>query len=155
MERLRESYKDIASQHGQLKLQIRTLRSFLEKDRPEVEANCARNWAIDLTGHLIEFQNTLFSHFRSEEGSGIMEEVAQRFPRAVPTINTLRTEHGRILQDLNSILSAAMTYSQGELPENPHIRRWTNALLERLSHHEGEETDLMQRLIYEDLGQGD
>jgi len=84
-----------------------------------------------------------------------MDEMGQRFPRALPAINTLRTEHGRILQDLNSILSAAMTYSQGEIPENPHLRRWTSALLERLSHHESEETELMQSLIYRDLGQGD
>jgi len=155
MERLKQSYKEIAAQHGSLKVQIRELRTYLEKDRPAVQASSAHTWATDLTGRLVEFQNSLFQHFRCEERSGVMDEMGQRFPRALPAINTLRTEHGRILQDLNSILSAAMTYSQGEIPENPHLRRWTGALLERLSHHESEETELMQSLIYRDLGQGD
>jgi len=155
MQRLRESYKDIASQHGELKFQIRQLRSYLEKERPAVEKESGHVWATDLTGRLVEFQNTLFGHFRSEERSGVMDEIAQRFPHATAAIRTLQTEHGRILQDLNSILSAAMTYSQGELPDNPHIRRWTGSLLERLSHHESEETNLLQKLIYQDLGQGD
>lgn len=155
MERLRQSYKEIAAQHGALKVQIRELRTYLEKDRPAVQASSAHTWAIDLTGRLVEFQNSLFQHFRGEERSGVMDEIGQRFPRALPAINTLRTEHGRILQDLNSILSAAMTYSQGETPENPHLRRWTSSLLERLSNHENEETELMQSLIYQDLGQGD
>ena len=105
MERLRQSYKEIAAQHGELKLQIRELRSYLEKDRPAVEASSAHTWATDLTGRLVEFQNSLFHHFRGEERSGVMDEVGKRFPHALPAINTLRTEHGRILQDLNSILS--------------------------------------------------
>jgi hemerythrin len=155
MERLRESYKEVAARHGELKVQIRELSTYLENPRPDVTDTTARTWATDLTGRLVEFQNSLFHHFRGEERSGLMEEMGQRFPHAVPAITTLRTEHGRILQDLNSILSAAMTYSQGETPDNPHIRRWTSSLLDRLSHHEHEETELMQNLIYQDLGQGD
>jgi hypothetical protein len=155
MERLRESYKEIAARHGELKVQIRELNTYLEYPRPDVEDTSAHTWATDLTGRLVEFQNSLFHHFRGEERSGLMEEMIQRFPQALPAITTLRTEHGRILQDLNSILSAAMTYSQGQMPENPHIRRWTSSLLDRLSHHENEETELMQGLIYQDLGQGD
>jgi len=33
MERLKQSYKEIAAQHGSLKVQIRELRTYLEKDR--------------------------------------------------------------------------------------------------------------------------
>jgi len=150
-----QSYKEIATQHGELQVQIRELRSYLEKERPEPHAEDAHRWASDLTGRLLGFQNTLFRHFRTEELSGILEDVSQRFPRAQPAINTLLAEHTRILQELNSIIAATMMYSQGQLPDQPNLRRWTRSLLERLSHHEAEETELFQRLIYEDLGRGD
>ena len=155
MTRATQPYKDIAAQHGELQVQIRELRSYLEKERPEPQAEEAYRWASDLTGRLLGFQNTLFRHFRTEELSGIMEDVSQRFPRAQSAINTLVAEHSRIMQELNSILAATMVYSQGQLPDQPNLRRWIHSLLERLSHHESEETELLQRLIYEELGRGD
>jgi len=155
MVRAHQSYKEIAAQHGELQAQIRELRRYLEKDRPEPQDEEARRWASDLTGRLVSFQNILYHHFRTEELSGILEDVSQRFPRAQTAITTLMADHTRILQELNSILGAAMVYAQGQLPDQPNLRRWTHSLLGRLSHHEEEETELLQRLIYEELGQGD
>lgn len=155
MTREHQSYKEVAAQHGELQVQIRELKTYLEKDRPQPQAEDAHRWASDLTGRLLGFQNILFRHFRAEELSGILEDVSKRFPRAQPAINTLVAEHTRILQELNSILAATMAYSQGVSPDHPNLRRWTGSLLDRLSHHEAEETELLQRLIYEDLGRGD
>ncbi len=155
MEQTTQTYKEAAHQHGELKVHIRALESFLEKQRPSVDARAARPWANDLTERLLEFQNCLFRHFRSEERSGIMEDIVARFPASQPAIRTLVSEHDRILMDLNAILSAVMSYSQGEVPDNPNLRRWTHSLLDRLNQHEVEETGLLQKLIYEELGVGD
>ena len=155
MEQTTQSYKEAATRHGELKVQIRSLQAYLEKERPDVAARTARPWADDLTERLLDFQNSLFHHFRSEERSGIMENITQRFPEARPAIRTLIIEHDRILQDLNGVLSAVMSYSLGEVPANPHIRSWTRSLLIRLDMHETEETELLQKLIYEELGVGD
>lgn len=154
MEHSHQSYKEIAAQHGELQAQIRDLRLYLEKERPEPSDEEAHRWATDLTGRLLGFQNILFQHFRTEELSGIMEDVSKRFPHAQPAINTIMAEHTRILQELNAILGATMVYAQGQVPDQPNLRRWTHSLLERLSHHEAEETELFQRLIYEELGRG-
>ena len=53
MARAPQSYKEIATQHGELQVQIRELRSYLEKERPEPHAEDAYRWASDLTGRLV------------------------------------------------------------------------------------------------------
>jgi hypothetical protein len=48
-----------------------------------------------------------------------------------------------------------MVYSEGNQPANPQLRRWVSSVLDQLSQHEEEETDLFQQLQYQELGVGD
>ena len=145
-------YKHLAGEHVQLKGLLGDLRTFLGAERPAVEAADARRWSHDLCERLLSLQDRLFHHFRAEEQSGAMERLGRRFPQALPTLESLRKEHDRILQDVNSLLGAAMIYAEGRPPDNPHLRTWTQSLLDRIGAHEGQETELLQRLHYEDLG---
>jgi len=49
-------------------------------------------------------------------------------------------------------MTDALTYSEGEVPEDPRLRQRTLNLLDELHRHEVEETDLFQRLEYRDHG---
>ena len=48
-----------------------------------------------------------------------------------------------------------MFYEEGRQPENPAIRRRLGELFDRLHKHDMTETELIQRLEYEELGSGD
>ena len=70
-------------------------------------------------------------------------------------VDTLRKDHDRILGSLRALLTSCMTYAEGKQPENPQLRRWTAQVMEQLSEHEQQETEMMQRAYTEDIGAGD
>ena len=48
-----------------------------------------------------------------------------------------------------------MCYTEGRTGECQNLRRWTRSIVEHIQMHEAEETELMQRLMNEDIGTGD
>ncbi len=70
-------------------------------------------------------------------------------------MDRLKSEHDRILDDLRAVLGAVLVYAENREFAGPHLRAWTLEILEEFRHHEHVETDLIQRLYTEDLGEGD
>ncbi len=60
-----------------------------------------------------------------------------------------------MLERLRRATAAAMQYSEGIEPDDPSLRRQLTELLDLHRSHEQAETDLIQRLEYEELGQAD
>ena len=146
--------QQILAEHRQLEASIDAMRQFLEQPRPDIGADEARDWSAQLSKNLVELHHLLVRHFRFEEDGGMMTDVAKKHPRAEHWVDDLVDEHRSLLHDVRSITEAVMFYEEGREPENPRIRRRLNELFDRLHSHDQMETELIQRLEYEELGSG-
>jgi len=155
MAAIKATFDQVAQQHEEIHGIVAEIRLFLETPRPDVGEKGAHSWSTNLSEHLLLLHDKLYRHFRDEERTGFLGELNRAFPRASRAIDALCKEHDWILRNLGSLLSASICYSAGRAPENPQLRRWALSLVEHLERHEREETDLYQRLQYEDLGVGD
>jgi hypothetical protein len=149
------SFDKVLEEHRELRRLIQELRRFLEGPQPEITEEDSHSWAADLMDRLVKLHRKLFPHFREEDRSGVLEELAERFPRALRTVQTLQAEHAQLLGELRGIVTAAMIYAEDKLPPENDLRGRTLRLIDQLTRHEEAETDLIQRLYYEDLGGGD
>ena len=148
-------FEKIMDQHAVLRSMVQGLKDYLEDPRPALGDGDCETWAQCLAEKLTKLHGTVLAHFREEERSGFLDDLEEKHPRASHAIDSLRADHDRILSEFRAILSAVMIYAEGRAPENPQIRSWANNILDQLSRHEAEETDLFQRLQYRDLGTGD
>ena len=149
------SLDEVLEQHRELVRMIDELRAFLDQPRPDVGEKGSHTWAAGLTERLTRLHDNVYRHFRHEERSGFLDELVVRRPTATRAVEVLRQEHDRILGDFRAIVGAALVYSEGKMPASPRLRQWTLSVLDRLANHELEETDLFQRILYEDLGAAD
>jgi hypothetical protein len=83
------------------------------------------------------------------------EELTLAHPSASDRIANVLGEHPEILSAARQITGDLLHYSEGEDPSDPHLRRRIIELLDHLAEHERNETDLIQRLEYRELGDGD
>ena len=86
---------------------------------------------------------------------GMAEELTLAHPSASDRIANVLGEHPEILSAARQITGDLLHYSEGEDPSDPHLRRRIIELLDHLAEHERNETDLIQRLEYRELGDGD
>jgi hypothetical protein len=155
MPAVKTKFDTILDQHALLRSMVAELRSFLENPRPALEEEDCESWAQCLAERLTKLHGSVRTHFREEERSGFLDDLEEEFPRAANAIQALRRDHDRILADFRAVLSSVMVYSEGRTPENTQLRSWVFDILEQLSRHEEEETDLFQELMYQELGVGD
>ena len=142
-------------EHQELREMLGDLRAFTRTPRPDVGAKGSHSWAANLSSRLVVLHDRLFRHFREEEKNGAFDEILRQYPRASRQIRKLSKEHGTIIGSLRELTTDAMLYSEGKEPEDPKLRIRLLALLNELDRHERIETDLIQRLVYQDLGAGD
>jgi hemerythrin-like domain-containing protein len=148
----KEWIEEVLDEHKRLREMLGELKEFLALPRPAAGEPGSHTWASDLSVRLVKLHGELFRHFRFEESAGLVEDVAERHPRAHPRLQAVIRQHPVILNELKSIMADCLTYSEGELPEDPRLRHRVGLLLDTLHHHEREETDLFQRLEYRDHG---
>ncbi len=134
---------------------VAELRRFLDLPRPEIGEKGAHQWSARLCQQLVTLHDMLYRHFREEEEGGMMEDLARHHPRAAPWVEELTEEHVDMLRQLRRITAAAMRYAEGRKPNNPALRQRLICLCDLLAQHERAETELIQRLEYEELGLGD
>ena len=143
------------SDHQRLRGLISGVRAFLKLERPDVEEREAHDWASQLSRLLLELHDDLYQHFQLEEDTGIFEELEEKFPNAAGKLEGYELEHGQILRELRAIMAASVAYADGATPADVRLRRRITQLLDKLAAHEAGESDLMQRLHYEDMGDVD
>lgn len=148
----RTTLKDALQEHKELREIVSQIEAFLQLPRPTIGQKGYHTWASDLAGRLVGLHDKLFRHFRSEEEGGLLEELSRLHPRASGKIEKLGGEHSEILEGLRKVMSAALRYSEGKEPEDPRLRQRVRRILEQASRHEKVETDMIQELIYSDLG---
>jgi len=150
-----EWIEKVLEEHRQLNAMVADLRLFLEEPRPEAGQKGAHVWSTELTRRLVRLHDALFRHFREEEEGGMMEELTEAHPRATGAVESLVHDHEEILRDLRHCTAGAMQYSEGTGPTDAAPRRRLVQILDCLHKHEVAETDLIQRLEYEEIGPGD
>ena len=64
-------------------------------------------------------------------------------------------QHECLLGDLRELMNEVMEYSAGIASDNPRLRRKLEDVIDRVDAHERGETELMQRMLYNDIGEGD
>lgn len=143
---------EVLEEHKRLRVMVAEIRQILVQPRPEAGQPGAHSWAADLSVRLVKLHDELYRHFRFEESVGLVEDVIERHPRAMSRLEAVVGQHPAMLRNLRSIMTDALTYSEGEMPEDPRLRQRTLDLLDTLHRHEQEETDLFQRLEYRDQG---
>ncbi len=154
MSKMHTSVDRVMEDHRELRRRLDELCAFLEVPRPECGELGSHEWASCLARHLIELHARVSSHFQEEEASGALEEVARQVPRVAADLERLTSEHGTILDGLRSLLDDVLLYAEKRPVGHPELRRRVQATLDHLARHEAEETDILQRAWYEDLGYG-
>ncbi|MFQ5349622.1 MAG: hemerythrin domain-containing protein, partial [Thermoanaerobaculia bacterium] len=142
-------------EHRRLNAMVADLREFLQQPRPAVGEKGAHSWSTELTRRLVRLHDSLSRHFQEEEEGGMMEELTEAHPRATGAVESLVHEHEEILRGLRRCTAGAMEYSDGIEPAEASLRRRLVTILDCLHQHEVAETDLIQRLEYEEIGPGD
>ena len=147
--------KHMLEEHAELRETLAATRTFLENPRPDPGETGFHRWATAMSKQLVELYDGLFRHFREEESCGVFEDLARRYPRAAARVEQYQKEHEGLLADLRELMTEVMEYSAGHAPDDPRLRRKLDDVLNRVEDHERGETDLMQRMLYNDIGEGD
>jgi hypothetical protein len=145
----------VLEEHRHLREIIADLKSFLAAPRPKVGENGAHTWSSELSRRLVKLHDEFFRHFRFEEEGGMVEELSVAHPRFADRLDEVVSEHEQMLKGIRRIMVDALSYSEGEKPEDPQLRRRVLAVLDEHDKHERKETDLIQRAEYRDTGAAD
>jgi hypothetical protein len=140
-------------EHHQLRDMVKALGEFLEDPCPEPDDEECGCWVGTLSEQLVKLHVKLCKHFREEEDAHLLDQLAEKFPRASNRLQKLRGEHQQILRDLRAIVAATMSYAEGD--PSPQLSQWTKDVIAQLRRHEESETALMQKLYNEEIGTGD
>lgn len=141
--------------HVELKKGLSELRDFLDEPRPEIGMRGYHTWAAACSARLVELHDKLFRHFRFEEQDGILRDQLRVHPRAQSKVEAIEAEHVEMLTQLRGILSDVLVYSEGKPPADSRIRQRIVAVMDQLQAHEEAEMDLIQRVMYREVGAGD
>lgn len=145
----------VVREHEELRALLRELRAFLGEPRPEIGTKGFHTWAANLSKQLAVLHDKLFRHFRYEEQGGMMPELASRYPRAVAKIESMLGEHASMLKEVRELMMETLRYSEGKRPRDERLRKRLTGLLDFLARHEEDENELIQGLIYQDIGDVD
>lgn len=145
----------IGAQHRRLRESVAELRSFLAKACPTRDARNAAAWKRGLAERLTAFSAEVRRHFRTEERSGMLEQMGACTPSSTRAIARLLAEHERILADLREAKAANAAEAKGKAARRADPRRLALAALERLEQHDHAENELIQSLVCDDIGAGD
>lgn len=152
-EKTRDTLESALREHRELRGIVEDLRLFLGRERPAIGEKGYHTWAADLSARLVHLHDKLFRHFRDEEQSGMLQDLGRLHPRATSQIGTLEAQHGEILGLLRETMTDTLSYSEGRSPADSRLRQRVNELLGKADEHEKAETELLQELLYSDLGE--
>lgn len=94
---------------------------------------------------VVQLRGTLVRHFQAEESSWLHDGATTEYPRAAELVQRLIGEHGAMLGLLDQLV-------RGDDSEPEQHRESWSAFSELLKRHERDESELLQSLLYNDLG---
>lgn len=142
-------------EHDELRAMLGSARIFLENPRPDPGETGSRRWAKGMSEQLDRLHGGLSRHFHEEERDGEFMELARRYPRASDRVELFQSQHRSLIGDLEILLGEVRAYATGGSTDDPRLRRRLVDVLDRVDAHERGETELLQRMLYNDIGEGD
>ena len=123
---------EMLHEHKELRVTMKHARDFLQRPRPEPGDEGFHRWATEMSRHLVDLYDRMFTHFRAEERSGVIGDLAERFPRSAKRVERLQSEHSIMLDDLRGLINDVMQYAAAIVPEDPRLRQKLVAVLDRI-----------------------
>jgi len=151
----REWIEEVMEQHAHLRAAVAEMKQFACEARPDMGKTGYHTWAAELSKRLVNLHDELFRHFRYEEVAGVMEELTLSHPEAATKLEDILSEHPKLLRKNRRLIADVLSYSEGRDVEDPRLRRRICSLLDALQRHEQDETALIQKLEYRDVGAAD
>lgn len=111
-----------------------------------------QNWRLEFLWQLRDFKNNLLKHFDLEEEGGFMRDVIKVAPHSEKKIAALKKEHGKIIEDLDKIITQLKHITKKDANKLNAIRLAINEIMTTLCSHENQENELMQRAYYREFG---
>ncbi len=146
------SAEKVIREHHEIKDLLGEMRTFLEDSRPQLGARGHHTWAASLSKQLVQLHDKMHLHFRYEESSGLLDELKLQHPNASSRIEVLENEHEDILREIRRLTAASLKYAENKPPKDVRLRKRLTSVLDRLDGHERAETELIQRLVYREVG---
>lgn len=132
-----------------------TLRERLEEVASRAAATPERGWCRSLADSLDLLSVTLRRHFRRDEDERLNAAFLGAFPRFEPQLQDLLSEHGVLLDRLDSLRARAVDLSGTDEKACRRLARDVGIFLVELERHEEAERSLLLVAQSTDLGDGD
>lgn len=143
----------VLEEHRELRVTVGELQAMLA--RVDTSQSNPGQWVAELTQSLVLLHDRVCRHFRSEEECGILVELGEAHPRALPQVQSLMEQHAEILSGLRALVGETMIGTERRADGAPGLRSRVRRVLDLLARHERAETTLITELVYQDLGTAD
>jgi hypothetical protein len=142
-------------EHEELRRRMEGLRTRAERASSSAPGSAPGPATAALVAALEEFRSLLVAHFAFEEESGLPEDLALKLPYVSEKTHSLRREHARILGELETLAGLGRTAAPASAHDVARFGAGVLHLIDTVSRHEENETDLIQDAYLDDLGRAD
>ena len=107
-----------------------------------------------LSSRMVELQQLVDKHFRTEEESGCFNDLVAHAPRVSEKVGALMVEHQDLSLFVGQIVSRVLM-CQGQPEDWESVHAEFGEFMVRLTQHETLENELLQEVFTEDIGSKD
>jgi iron-sulfur cluster repair protein YtfE (RIC family) len=144
--------KQIQQDHEDLKKEMNLLKQEIQK---EVTPGQFGKWRMEFLWRLRDFKNDMLKHFDLEELSDFPNELRKLAPHYMSRFEDIKTDHQKIIIDLEEILQALKSLDEEDAKSFSDIRQKISNLISFIHAHEAEERELLEDTYLQDYGAND
>lgn len=109
-------------------------------------------WTERLLERLPALRSAMREHFEEEERGPLHNELAIHNPHLADQFQSLREEHPRLLDSIDTVIDRAQELRHPKVHELRVLDAHVQLLAARLRRHEAVENELMLEAIYQEIG---
>lgn len=144
--------KQIQQDHEDLKKEMNLLKQEIQKEIPPGQFN---KWRMEFLWRMRDFKNDMLKHFDLEELSDFPNELRKLAPHYMSRFEDIKTDHQKIIIDLEDILQALKGLDEANAKSLSDIRQKIGNLISFIYAHEAEERELLEDTYLQDYGAND
>lgn len=141
--------KKVVDEHNCIK---RDLNRILETIQSKILPDSFVEWKLEYIWRIRDFRNVLLKHFDLEESGGFITEIVKQAPEKAANAKQLNAEHGKIIRNLDQIISHIKFVENYDEVALKLIREEVEKFVESLRNHETKENELVQKAFYQEYG---
>ncbi|MFB3788223.1 MAG: hemerythrin domain-containing protein [bacterium] len=130
------------------------LRDLLDtiQTRPQTQIS---DWLRELEAKASNLCAHLQAYFQIEEDGGFMIPVLEKHPASAKTIEALKEEHARFINEMNALIQSIQGTSSIQKSDVDTVCASFKSLIASLHQHERNENALIQTVFSDDIGTND